>query len=73
MLDVPNCIPSPQPDPLRDRTVLLLRFRELLLRAEGFVGLYRKRTLVTVPRMPVARMGRMPYRHRCWIAAMSWE
>ena len=71
MLDVPNRIPSSQPDPLRDRTVLLLRFRELLLRAEGFVGLYRNRALVAVTQMLVARMGRMPYRHSCWIAAMS--
>ena len=39
--NAPNRIPSSQPYPLRDRTVLLLRFRELLLRAEGFVGLNR--------------------------------
>lgn len=35
----PNRIPRSQSDPLRNRTVLFLRFRELLLRAEGFMGL----------------------------------
>jgi hypothetical protein len=36
---IPNGIPSPQPDPLWDGSVLLLRFRQLLLGAEGFVRL----------------------------------
>jgi hypothetical protein len=45
MSDSPNGIPGPQTDPLRDRSVLLLRPRELLLRAEGFVALY-----VLIPR-----------------------
>lgn len=39
---VPDGIPSPQSNPLRDRAVLLLRFRELLLRPERLVGLYHK-------------------------------
>lgn len=38
--DSPNSIPSPQPDPLRDRTVLFLGFGQLLFGAEGFVGLF---------------------------------
>lgn len=37
--DAPDRIPSAQSDPLRNRPVLLLGFGELLLRAEGFVGL----------------------------------
>jgi hypothetical protein len=36
---VPDGVASPQADPLWDRSVLLLRFRKLLLRAERFVGL----------------------------------
>ena len=36
---VPDSISSPKSNPLRDGTVLFLRFGKLLLRAEGFVGL----------------------------------
>lgn len=36
---VPYSVPSPQTNPLRDRPVLLLCLGELLLGAEGFVGL----------------------------------
>lgn len=37
--DIPDRVPSPQADPLRDGTILFLSFCELLLRAEGLVGL----------------------------------
>ena len=37
--DVPDGVACPETDPLWDRSILLLRFRELLLRAEGFVAL----------------------------------
>ena len=36
---IPDSIPGPEADPLRDGTVLLLRLGELLLCAEGFVAL----------------------------------
>lgn len=36
---VPDRVARPQPNPLWDGSVLLLRFRELLLRSEGLVGL----------------------------------
>ena len=36
---VPDRVAGPQPNPLRDWPVLLLRFGELLLRAERLVGL----------------------------------
>lgn len=36
---VPDGVASPQADPLRDGSVLLLRFGKLLLGAERFVGL----------------------------------
>jgi hypothetical protein len=39
---VPDGITGPQSDPLRDRAVLLLRFRELLLRTERLVGLRKE-------------------------------
>ena len=35
----PDGIARAQTDPLRDGTILLLGFGQLLLRAEGFVGL----------------------------------
>jgi len=35
---VSDGVSSPQTNPLRNRSVLLLRFGELLLRAEGFVA-----------------------------------
>lgn len=38
-VNAPDRIPRSQSNPLRDRTVLFLRFRELLLGAEGFMGL----------------------------------
>ena len=39
MYIVPNGVPGPQANPLRDGSVLLLRLCELLLRPEGFVAL----------------------------------
>jgi hypothetical protein len=36
---IPDGVARPQSDPLWDRSVLLLRFGELLLRSEGLVGL----------------------------------
>jgi hypothetical protein len=39
--DVPDGVTSPQSDPLRDRSVLLLGFRQLLLRPEGLVALWK--------------------------------
>ena len=36
---LPNSVAGPQANPLRDGAILLLRFRELLLCAEGFVAL----------------------------------
>jgi hypothetical protein len=38
--DVPDGVTSSQSDPLRNRSVLLLGFRKLLLRAEGLVALF---------------------------------
>lgn len=38
--NAPDRIPSPQSNPLRNRTILLLGARKLLLRAEGFVALF---------------------------------
>ena len=38
---LPDRVARPQPNPLWDGSVLLLRFRELLLRSEGLVGLFR--------------------------------
>lgn len=38
--DVPNRVSSPQSDPLGNRAILFLGFGKLLLRAEGFVGLF---------------------------------
>lgn len=38
---VPDGVTSPQSDPLRDRSVLLLGFRQLLLRPEGLVALWK--------------------------------
>ena len=49
MSDIPNCIASPQTNPLRNGTVLLLRFGELLLRAMGFVALLRVSLSAVVP------------------------
>lgn len=40
MKSIPDCVPSAKTDPLRDGAVLFLGASELLLRAEGFVGLY---------------------------------
>jgi hypothetical protein len=39
---IPDGVTSPQSDPLRDRSVLLLGSRELLLRAEGLVALLNR-------------------------------
>jgi chorismate-pyruvate lyase len=41
--DLPDGVSSPKTDPLWDRTVLLLRSRELLLRAERFVALRKEK------------------------------
>lgn len=35
----PDGVASPEPNPLWNWSILLLRFGELLLRSEGFVGL----------------------------------
>ena len=40
--DIPDGVSGPETDPLWDGTVLLLRSRELLLRAEGLVALCGK-------------------------------
>ena len=39
---VPDGVTSPQSDPLRDGSVLLLGFRQLLLRPEGLVALWEQ-------------------------------
>jgi hypothetical protein len=44
--NVPDSVTSSETDPLRDGAVLLLRFGELLLRAEGLVALCRISSLV---------------------------
>lgn len=40
--NLPDRIPGSQPNPLRDRTILFLCSGELLLGAEGFMGLVVK-------------------------------
>jgi len=46
---VPDGVTSSQSDPLRDRSVLLLGSRELLLRTEGLVALQFKYIISMLP------------------------
>lgn len=57
---IPDGVTGPQSDPLRDGAVLLLRLRELLLRAERLVGLYARSVSKTIM---LLRVSFWPYRH----------
>lgn len=60
---VPDGVASPQTDPVGDRAVLLLRLCELLLRAEGLVGLKHHHDARQLLRNLFFCVGEGTYRH----------